>query len=150
MTVAAPPPVPPVHENGMNGSIPGHHVNLSLPRFHPIAMNPGQPVPPESMMHGHQHYRPYPPPPPMSEQGPPVPPGPPTPHAPPGIDHIEARLRQLEHEEAARMAARSHLLAIRKREDEEFRRMTENAEAEEEVMRLAILSNLCLTYFSSN
>jgi hypothetical protein len=113
-------------------------------------MNPGQPVPPESMMHGHQHYRPYPPPPPMSEQGPPVPPGPPTPHAPPGIDHIEARLRQLEHEEAARMAARSHLLAIRKREDEEFRRMTENAEAEEEVMHLAILSNLCLTYFSSN
>ncbi|KAJ0421819.1 hypothetical protein BJY00DRAFT_281848 [Aspergillus carlsbadensis] len=134
MTVAA-PPVPPVHENGLNGSIPGHHINLSLPRFHPIAMNPGQPVPPESMMHGHQHYRPYPPPPHMSEQGPPGPPGPPTPHPPPGIDHIETRLRQLEHEEAARMAARSHLLAIRKREDEEFRRMTENAEAEEEELR---------------
>ena len=31
------------------------------------------------------------------------------------------------------MAARSHLLALRKREDEEFRRMTESAEAEEEV-----------------
>lgn len=31
------------------------------------------------------------------------------------------------------MAARSQLLAIRKREDEEFRRMTESAEAEEEV-----------------
>ncbi|KAL2815384.1 hypothetical protein BJX63DRAFT_420455 [Aspergillus granulosus] len=135
MTVAA-PPVPPVHENGMNGNIPGHHVNLSLPRFHPIAMNPGQPVPPEPMLHGHQHYRPYPPS-QMSEQGPPgppAPPGPPTPHVS-GIDHIEARLRQLEHEEAARMAARSHLLAIRKREDEEFRRMTESAEAEEEELR---------------
>lgn len=31
------------------------------------------------------------------------------------------------------MAARHHLLAVRKREDEEFRRMTESAEAEEEV-----------------
>ncbi|KAL3457351.1 hypothetical protein BJX64DRAFT_20017 [Aspergillus heterothallicus] len=154
MTVAAPPPVPPVHENGMNGAIPGHHVNLSLPRFHPIAMNPGQPVPPESMMHGHQHYRPYPPPPTMSEQGPPPgPPGPPTPHAS-GIDHIEARLRQLEHEEAARMAARSHLLAVRKREDEEFRRMTENAEAEEEVWLINVMprkfidlsSDICLCF----
>ncbi|KAL4914730.1 hypothetical protein BDW62DRAFT_189979, partial [Aspergillus aurantiobrunneus] len=127
MTVAA-PPVPPVHENGVNGSIPGHHVNMTLPRFHPIAMNPGQPVPPESIMHGHQPFRHYPP---MQEQGPP---GPPTPNGP-NIDHIEARLRQLEHEEAARMAARSHLLAIRKREDEEFRRMTENAEVEEEELR---------------
>ncbi|KAL5343913.1 hypothetical protein BJX70DRAFT_2778 [Aspergillus crustosus] len=132
MTVAA-PPVPPVHENGMNGSIHGHHINMSLPRFHPIAMNPGQPVPPESMMHSHQHFRHFPPP-QMQEQGPPGPPGPPTPH-PPAIDHIEVRLRQLEHEEAARMAARSHLLAIRKREDEEFRRMTENAEVEEEELR---------------
>ncbi|KKK27090.1 hypothetical protein ARAM_000033 [Aspergillus rambellii] len=130
MTVAA-PPVPPVHENGLNGSVPGHHVNMSLPRFHPIAMNPNQPVPPESMMHGHHHFRPFPPPPPMQETGPP---GPPNAH-PPSIDHIESRLRQLEHEEAARMAARSHLLAIRKREDEEFRRMTENAEAEEEATK---------------
>ncbi|KAL4871953.1 hypothetical protein BDV12DRAFT_163439 [Aspergillus spectabilis] len=132
MTVAA-PPVAPVHENGMNGGVPGHHVNMSLPRFHPIAMNPGQQIPPESMMHAQQHFRHFAPP-PMQEQGPPGPPGPPTPH-PPGIDHIEARLRQLEHEEAARMAARSHLLAIRKREDEEFRRMTENAEVEEEELR---------------
>ncbi|KAL4927652.1 uncharacterized protein BDV17DRAFT_266174 [Aspergillus undulatus] len=134
MTVAA-PPVPPVHENGMNGSIPGHHVNMTLPRFHPIAMNPSQPVPPESMIHGHQPFRHYPPP--MQDQGPSGPPGPqgpPTPNAS-SIDHIEARLRQLEHEEAARMAARSHLLAIRKREDEEFRRMTEHAEVEEEELR---------------
>ncbi|KAL4880783.1 hypothetical protein BJY04DRAFT_70705 [Aspergillus karnatakaensis] len=129
MTVAA-PPVPPVHENGMNGGIPGHHVNMTLPRFHPIAMNPGQQVPPESMVHGHQHFRHFPPP-PMQEQGPP---GPPTPIGS-GIDQIEARLRQLEHEEATRMAARSHLLAMRKREDEEFRRMTENAEVEEEELR---------------
>ncbi|KAL4750362.1 hypothetical protein BDW72DRAFT_176050 [Aspergillus terricola var. indicus] len=135
MTVAA-PPVPPMHENGMNGSVPGHHVNMSLPRFHPIAMNPGQPGPTEAMMHGHQPYRHFAPP-PIQEQGssiPPGPPGPPTPNLA-SIDHIEARLRQLEHEEAARMAARSHLLAIRKREDEEFRRMTENAEVEEEELR---------------
>lgn len=65
----------------------------------------------------------------MQEAGPPGP----APHPPSHIDQIDARLRQLEHEEAARMAARSHLLAIRKREDEEFRRMTESAEAEEEV-----------------
>jgi len=83
-------------------------------------------------MHGHQPFRHYPPP--MQDQGPQVPQGPPTPGVS-NIDHIEARLRQLEHEEAARMAARSHLLAIRKREDEEFRRMTENAEVEEEVWK---------------
>ena len=129
MTVAA-PPVAPVHENGINGSAPGHHhVNMSLPRFHPIAMNPSQPVHPEQMMPNHSHFRPFPPPHPMQEAGPPGP----APHPPSHIDQIDARLRQLEHEEAARMAARSHLLAIRKREDEEFRRMTESAEAEEEV-----------------
>ncbi|EAW13873.1 uncharacterized protein ACLA_069010 [Aspergillus clavatus NRRL 1] len=127
MTAAAPPLVPPpVHEHGMNGPVPGHAVNMSLPRFHPIAMNPNQPVPPEHAMH-HHYYRPFPPPPQMQEPGPPNPPA-----HPPSIDHIEARLRQLEQEEAARMAARSQLLAIRKREDEEFRRMTEHAEAEEE------------------
>lgn len=65
----------------------------------------------------------------MQEHGPPGPP----PHSASPLDHIEARLKQLEQEEAARMAARSHLLAIRKREDEEFRRVTENAEFEEEV-----------------
>ncbi|KAL2834285.1 hypothetical protein BDW59DRAFT_45796 [Aspergillus cavernicola] len=131
MTVAA-PPVPPLHENGMNGTIPGHHVSMSLPRFHPIAMNPSQTGPPD-MMHGHQHFRHFPPPPPMQE-GPLGPQGPPTPHVP-SIDHIENRLRQLENEDAARMAARSHLLAMRKREDEDFRRMTENAELEEEDLR---------------
>ncbi|RHZ70627.1 hypothetical protein CDV55_102789 [Aspergillus turcosus] len=138
MTVAAPPPVPPsVHEHGING-LPGHAVNMSLPRFHPIAMNPNQPIPPEHAMQNHHHhyYRPFPPPPPMQEPGPSGPPGPPGPPGqPPSIDHIEARLRQLEQEEAARMAARSQLLAIRKREDEEFRRMTEHAEAEEEELR---------------
>ncbi|RAH47050.1 uncharacterized protein BO95DRAFT_441491 [Aspergillus brunneoviolaceus CBS 621.78] len=138
MTVAA-PPVAPVHENGINGGL-GHHVNtMSLPRFHPIAMNPGQAIPPEHLMHGHHQFRPFPPPPPpppMQEPGPPAPvsaPAPPAHH--PHIDQIEARLRQLEHEEAARMAARSHLLAMRKREDEDFRRLTENAEAEEEELR---------------
>lgn len=75
----------------------------------------------------------------MQDQGPPGPQGPPTPGVS-NMDHIEARLRQLEHEEAARMAARSHLLAIRKREDEEFRRMTENAEVEEEVWNDALES----------
>lgn len=137
MTVA--PPVPPsVHENSLNGSV---HANgpmnpMALPRFHPIAMNP----PPEAAaMQNSHHYRPFhPPPPPPSQQqqqhGPVQESGP----APPGlhpvhIDHIEARLRQLENEDAARMAARSQLLAIRKREDEDFRRMTESAEAEEEV-----------------
>lgn len=54
------------------------------------------------------------------------------------LDQIETRLRQLEHEESARMAARSHLLALRKREDEEFRKVTETAEAEEEVRRVLL------------
>ncbi|KAG2412446.1 hypothetical protein HFD88_010003 [Aspergillus terreus] len=139
MTVAT-PAVTQVHENGLNGHVPHQHhhhhhhphqTNVNLPRFHPIAMNPSQPVHPEHMaVPNHPHFRPFPPPPPMHEPGPP----PPGAH-PAHIDHIEARLRQLEHEEAARMAARSQLLAIRKREDEEFRRMTENAEAEEEELR---------------
>lgn len=83
-------------------------------------------------MQNTHHFRPFhhpPPPPPMQDSGPPPPSG----LHPSHIDHIEARLRQLENEEAARMAARSQLLAIRKREDEDFRRMTENAEVEEEV-----------------
>lgn len=78
------------------------------------------------------HFRPYPPPPPQQHPHPPHPAQEPGLH-PSHIEHIEARLRQLENEEAARMATRSQLLAIRKREDEDFRRMTENAEAEEEV-----------------
>lgn len=131
MTVAA-PPVPPttLHENAVHAHGP---VNpMTLPRFHPIAMNPNQPMPPDPAM---QHpFRPFPPPAPPQQH--------PHPHPhpvqdsglhPSQIDHIEARLRQLENEEAARMAARSQLLAIRKREDEDFRRMTESAEAEEEV-----------------
>ena len=51
----------------------------------------------------------------------------------PQLHHIESRLRQLEHEEAARTLHRAHQLGVRKREDEEFRRATENAEQEEEV-----------------
>lgn len=49
------------------------------------------------------------------------------------LDQIEARLRQIEQEEASRAAARAHMLALRRREDEEFRMVTERAEAEEEV-----------------
>ena len=55
------------------------------------------------------------------------------PSPPAQLDHIECRLRQLEHEEAARTLARGRQLAVRKREDEEFRRLTESAEFEEEV-----------------
>lgn len=137
MTVA--PPVPPsVHENGLNGSV---HANgpinpMALPRFHPIAMNP----PPEAAMHN-AHYRSShpPPPPPQQHRHAPVQESGPAPGLHPvHIDHIEARLRQLENEDAARMAARSQLLAIRKREDEDFRRMTESAEAEEEVYQPAL------------
>lgn len=130
MTVAAPPvPSTTLHENG---PVHAHGpVNpMTLPRFHPIAMNPNQHMPPDPAMQ--HHFRPYPPPPPQQH--------PHLPHSaqepglhPSHIEHIEARLRQLENEEAARMATRSQLLAIRKREDEDFRRMTENAEAEEEV-----------------
>lgn len=135
--MTAAPPVPqPVPDSGMNGG-PGHHVN-GLPRYHPIAMNPNPPPhhqmpPPEQMMQNH-HFRHFAPPPlhdPHAHPGPPpVAPAP----TPTSLEQIEARLRQLEHEEMNRMAARSHLLAIRKREDEEFRRMTESAEAEEEVV----------------
>ncbi|THC97247.1 hypothetical protein EYZ11_003300 [Aspergillus tanneri] len=92
-------------------------------------MNPAQAAHHEHMMQNHHHFRAFQPP-PLQEPGPPTP----APHVQ-NIDHIEARLRQLEHEEAARMAARSQLLAIRKREDEDFRRMTENAEVEEEELR---------------
>lgn len=139
MTVATPVP-PSVHENGLNGSVHAHHAHgplnpMTLPRFHPIAMNPNQSIPPEAAaMQNTHHFRPFPHPPPpphgpVQDSGPPPPAG----LHPAHIDHIEARLRQLEGEEAARMAARSQLLAIRKREDEDFRRMTESAEAEEEV-----------------
>lgn len=125
MTVAPPVP-PPLPENGINGSMPAH-VNMSYPRFHPIAMNPSQPMPQDPMMHPHPHphphphFRPYPPP--IQDPGLPASP----------LDHIEARLKQLEQEEAARMASRCQILAMRKREDEDFRRVTEHAELEEEV-----------------
>ena len=125
MTVA-PPVAPSVHENSLNGSV---HTNgpvnpMALPRFHPIAMNP----PPEAL---YRQFHPPPPPPQQQQHAPVQEPG--AALHPAHIDHIEARLRQLENEDAARMAARSQLLAIRKREDEDFRRMTESAEAEEEV-----------------
>lgn len=132
MTAASPVPhaVPPEGINGASG-----HLSHNLPRYQAIAMNPNPPThpampPPEQMVQNH-HYRPYAPPPAHeSHSGPPPPPPAP---ALSSLDQIEARLRQLEHEEMNRMAARQHLLAIRKREDEEFRRMTESAEAEEEV-----------------
>jgi hypothetical protein len=57
------------------------------------------------------------------------------------LEQIEARLRQLEHEEATRIAARSHILTVRKREDDEFRIITERAEVEEEVNPPYLLSH---------
>lgn len=132
MTVAPPVP-PPRPETAFSASMPGPVNNM---RFHPIAVNPNQPPPPDATMHNH-HFRPFP----MHDHGPP---GPVPPPAGPGpgagagpLDHVEARLKQLEQEDAARMAARSHLLAMRKDEDEEFRRVTENAEVEEEVWMIA-------------
>lgn len=140
MTAAPPVVHHPVPDSGMNG-VPGHLAN-GLPRYHPIAMNPNPPPhppmpPPEQMMQNH-HFRHFAPPPlhdPHVHSGPPSVPSVPSPSS---LEHIEVRLRQLEHEEMNRMAARSHLLAVRKREDEEFRRMTESAEAEEEVYFLHV------------
>jgi hypothetical protein len=122
---------PPVHHTGPDTGMPGHLVN-HIPRYHPIAMNPNPPPhqmpPPEQMMQSH-HFRHFAPP--MHEHHPPqgIPPVP----SPASLEHIEARLRHLEHEEMARNATRSRILAMRKQEDEEFRAMTERAEAEEEV-----------------
>ncbi|KAJ5281697.1 hypothetical protein N7478_007069 [Penicillium angulare] len=132
--MTAAPPVHPVPDSGMNG--PASLAN-GLQRYHPIAMNPNpspHPAmpPPEQMVQNH-HFRHFAPPLLHDHHaGPPA--VPPTP-SPTNIEQIEQRLRQLEHEEMSRMAARTHLLAIRKREDEDFRRMTENAEAEEEDLR---------------
>lgn len=155
MTAATTSVGPAVSENGLNSLVHGH-ITMNMPRFHPIAINPHHSVPHDPSQ-GLYRHTPYGPPPPV-EQGPPPAPAPP-PHsapqgtpAPPGpplgpqsipsqLDQIEARLRQLEHEDAARTAARSHLLAIRKREDEEFRMITESAEAEEEV-RIVIVNVL--------
>ncbi|KAJ6179503.1 hypothetical protein N7519_009964 [Penicillium mononematosum] len=124
---------PPVHHSGPDSGIPGHLVN-HLPRYHPIAMNPNPPPhqmpPPEQMVQSH-HFRHFAPP--MHEHHPP--PGVPPVHSPASLEHIEARLRHLEHEEMARNATRSRILAMRKHEDEEFRAMTERAEAEEEDLR---------------
>jgi hypothetical protein len=115
-------------------------VNGGHLRYHPIAMNPNPPPhpqmpPPDQMVQNH-HFRYFRPPQAMHDgHGPQGPPGPPPvpQHNPTSLEQIEARLRQLEHEEMNRMATRSHILAARKREDEEFRRLTEGAEAEEEV-----------------
>jgi hypothetical protein len=113
----------PVHHG--DGGMPGHLVNL--PRYHPIAMNPNPPPhmpPPDQMVQNH-HYRHFA----LHDHHQGVPPV----HSPATLEHIEARLRHLEHEEMARNATRSRILAMRKHEDEEFRAMTERAEAEEEV-----------------
>ncbi|KAF7716229.1 Uncharacterized protein PECH_005104 [Penicillium ucsense] len=133
---AAPPVSHAVPPEGLNGA--SGHLAHNLPRYQAIAMNPNPPAhpampPPEQMVQNH-HYRHYAPPPTVHESHSGPPPPPPAP-ALSSLDQIEARLRQLEHEEMNRMAARQHLLAIRKREDEEFRRMTESAEAEEEDLR---------------
>ncbi|KAL1967024.1 hypothetical protein VTN77DRAFT_3548 [Rasamsonia byssochlamydoides] len=153
MTAASPPVPPPFGENGLNGGVNGP-MTMNMSRFHPIAINPntsGAPAPPLPAP-----YRPYgapmmeqqPPPqqqhpPPPHHLNPPPPPGHPPGHPPPGpsssiptqLEQIEARLRQIEQEEASRAAARAHILAMRKREDEEFRMITERAEAEEEELR---------------
>lgn len=128
--MTAAPPVPHSVPDGVNG---GHL------RYHPIAMNPNPPhpqmPPPDQMVQNH-HFRYFRPPQAMHDgHGPQGPPGPPPvpQHNPTSLEQIENRLRQLEHEEMNRMATRSHILAARKREDEEFRRLTEGAEAEEEV-----------------
>ncbi|CAI7673245.1 unnamed protein product [Penicillium manginii] len=131
--MTAAPPVPHSVPDGVNG---GHL------RYHPIAMNPNPPPhpqmpPPDQMVQNH-HFRYFRPPQAMHDgHGPQGPPGPPPvpQHNPTSLEQIEARLRQLEHEEMNRMATRSHILAARKREDEEFRRLTEGAEAEEEDLR---------------
>ncbi|KAJ5738896.1 hypothetical protein N7493_002051 [Penicillium malachiteum] len=132
--MTAAPPVPHAVPEGMNGG-PGH-IPSGLPRYHPIAMNPNPPhpaMPPPDQMAQSHHYRHYAPP-LLHDPHAGPPPVPPTP-SPTNLEQIEQRLRQLEHEEMNRMAARTHLLAVRKREDEEFRRMTESAEAEEEDLR---------------
>ncbi|KAJ9222080.1 hypothetical protein DTO027B5_5046 [Paecilomyces variotii] len=142
MTAATTSVGPGVAENGLNSLVHGH-ITMNMPRFHPIAINPHHSGAHDPSQ-GHYRHTPYPPPP--VEQQPLAHPGPQGTPAPSGpllgpqsipnqLDQIEARLRQLEHEDAARMAARSHLLAIRKREDEEFRMITESAEAEEEELR---------------
>ncbi|KAJ5408003.1 hypothetical protein N7509_001886 [Penicillium cosmopolitanum] len=130
--MTAAPPVPHSVPDGVNG---GHL------RYHPIAMNPNPPhpqmPPPDQMVQNH-HFRYFRPPQAMHDgHGPQGPPGPPPvpQHNPTSLEQIENRLRQLEHEEMNRMATRSHILAARKREDEEFRRLTEGAEAEEEDLR---------------
>lgn len=123
MTAASPPLAPPIGENGLNNSVHGH-VTMNMPRFHPIAINPNTSGPPAPPIQG--PYRPYGAP--IME---PAPPGPL--QIPSQLEQIENRLRQLEHEEANRSSARTHLLSVRKREDEEFRMVTERAEAEEEV-----------------
>lgn len=126
---AAPPVAPSVPDSSLNGSVPAH-LNMNLSRFHPIAMNPSSQAPSDTIMQNHySHYAP----PPVQDQGLPAPHMNPSPSQ---LDHIETRLRQLEQEEAARMIARSRQLAIRKCEDEEFRRVTESAEHEEEVQCL--------------
>lgn len=100
---------------------------MGMPRFHPIAMNSNPSVALEPIPQNHQ----------FPQFGSAIPEPGPSYMSPPfsQLDQIEARLRQLEQEETTRMAARSHLLAIRKREDEEFRQVTERAEAEEEELR---------------
>ncbi|CRG91426.1 hypothetical protein PISL3812_08474 [Talaromyces islandicus] len=115
----APPPPPPYHAPAPllpQQQLPPPHHGHGHPHPHPLH-------------HQHQHpqHPPHPgPPPSLSQSHQPL---------PSQLDHIEARLRQIEHEESSRAAARAHTLSVRKREDEEFRMITERAEAEEEELR---------------
>ena len=149
--IAASPVAPSVPDGGPNGSVHGHAVNMNLPRLHPIAMNSAPPAS-DPLIQNFRRYAPAP----SQDHGPTLPPPPPAqqPAQPPNpspshLDRIESRLRQLEHEEAARTLARSHQLAVRKREDEDFRKVTENAELEEEVCNCIcrIISHLLYMHF---
>ncbi|KAJ5604784.1 hypothetical protein N7510_009938 [Penicillium lagena] len=78
---------------------------------------------PTHLQHNHPRYHPIA-----------MNPNPPT-HPPMPPPDQMMQNHHFQHEEMNRMATRSHILAVRKREDEEFRRMTESAEAEEEDLR---------------
>lgn len=139
---AAPPVIPAAPEPSLNGSVSGQFC-MDLSRFAALATNSASQAPSsiQDPIFNDLHYRHYPSS-SVQDLGPPAP-TPPMDHhhhhhhhhhlSPCQLDNIESRLRQLEQEDAARMLTRTQLLAIRKREDDEFRRVTENAEMEEEV-----------------
>lgn len=156
MTVAepAPPAAPPagMADSGMHSSSSGPSQMIDSISYSSIAMspNPANCAPP-SASPGHracpisgrpeqsqqqQRYQ-FPPlhhlPSPGSAPPPTLPPPGPASSITAELEQIENRLRQIEQEEAYRAAVRAYMLNKRKREDEEFRMVTERAEAEEEV-----------------